>query len=289
MSNKSHASNSSSTRRSALTLGVGLAIASSLTFRSVCAHADVLATIKKSGTIRAGVQEAQVPQGYIDSQGHLVGIDIDITKAFAKQLGVTVDFVPVTPSNRIPSLLTGKIDLIAAGMGIYPARMKVVLFSRPYYNVDTVFLGKAGNHIRGFADLRGLRVGVPRGTPQDVAITNAHSDAIIRRFDDDASTVQALISGQVDVIGAASTQLANIDRVVGKGKFVTAFTLNRQFNAFAVKPGETNLVNAMNSYLATAYSDGTLSTLYSKWTGTKLAKLPSTSADGLPIAFTTTP
>jgi polar amino acid transport system substrate-binding protein len=289
MSYTKQRSTSNIARRAMLALGLASVAGSGPILWAAPAHADALTAVKKRGFLRAGVQEAQVPQGYIDGHGHLVGIDIDITKGFAKQLGVTVDFMPVTPSNRIPSLLTGKIDLIAAGMGIYPARMKVVLFSRPYYNVDTVFLAKAGNHLKGFADLRGLRVGVPRGTPQDIAITNAQSGAIIRRFDDDASTVQALISGQVDVIGAASTQLANIDRVVGKGEFVTAFTLNRQFNAFAVRPGEIALVDAMNAYLAAADSDGTLAALYTRWTGDKLANLPSTAASGLPITFIRTP
>ena len=55
-------------------------------------------------------------------------------------------------------------------------------------------------------------------------------------FDDDATTVQALISGQVDVIGAASTQLSNIEQVAGPGKFDQKFVVARAYNAFAVRP-----------------------------------------------------
>ena len=58
-------------------------------------------------------------------------------------------------------------------MGIYPDRQKVVLFSRPYCNLDTVFFGKVGQAVKGWADLKGLVVGVPRGTPQDAAVSKA--------------------------------------------------------------------------------------------------------------------
>jgi polar amino acid transport system substrate-binding protein len=202
----------------------------------------------------------------------------------AKDLGVKAEFTPVTPANRVAALLTGQVDVLAAVMGIFPDRQKVVLFSRPYTNNDTVYIGRADLNVHGSSNLKGLRVGVPRGTPQDIAVTKAAPPgATIQRFDDDSTTVQALISGQVDVIGGASTQLANIDKVAGPGKFDQKFIVARAFNAFAVRPQSRELVNYLNDFVARKTAGGELAALYKKWIGGVLPELPTTGEGEAPL------
>jgi len=62
----------------------------------------------------------------------------------AADLGVKAEFTPVTSSNRGAALLTGQVDVLAAVMGIFADRQKAVLFSRPYCNNDTIFIGPRG-------------------------------------------------------------------------------------------------------------------------------------------------
>ena len=248
------------------------------------AHAQTVAALKSAGVLRAGVQVSQAPWGFMDSAGRNEGFEIDLLRGFCAEVGVTPEFTAVTTSTRIPALLASKIDVIAAVMGIYPDRQKVVLFSRPYCNLDTVFIGKVGQSVKGWTDLKGLVVGVPRGTPQDAAVSKAApSEATVRRFEDDANTLQALISGQADIIGAAATQVVNLERAAGAGKFEQKFVLSRQFNAFAVRQGQTELVAALNDFLARKVHGGELKSLYQKWTGTGMAELPTTGAEALPI------
>ena len=104
--------------------------------------AQTVASIKQGGVLKAGVQVAQVPWGFTDSSGKLTGFDVELTELLAKDLGVKPEFTPVTPANRIAALLTGQIDMIAAAMGIFPERQKVVLFSRPYTNIDNIYVGR---------------------------------------------------------------------------------------------------------------------------------------------------
>ena len=211
------------TRRSFLALATAMAVLPS-TVGPVCAQ--TVDAIRKAGVLKVGSQVAQVPWGFTDPSGKPTGFDIELSEALARDLGVRAEFTPVTTANRVAALLTGQVDVLAAVMGIFPDRQRVVLFSRPYTNNDTVYLGKAGLNVQSFADMKGLRVGVPRGTPQDISVTKAAPPgATIQRFDDDATTVQALISGQVDVIGAASTQLANIAHVAGPGRFDQKFVV----------------------------------------------------------------
>lgn len=248
------------------------------------ASAQTVAEIKKSGVLKVGSQVAQVPWGFTDETGKLTGFDIEVAQLLAKDLGVKAEFSPVTPANRIPALLTGQVDVLAAVIGIFPDRQKVVLFSRPYTNNDTVYIGKAGASIKGWDDMKGLRVGVPRGTPQDSAVTKAApAGATIQRFDDDSSTVQALISGQVDIIGGAATQVKNIEQVAGPGKFDEKFAVARAFNAFAARPDAREFVAYLNTFIAKKIESGELPALYKKWIGGELPSLPTTGEGDAPL------
>ncbi|AYM14777.1 MULTISPECIES: transporter substrate-binding domain-containing protein [Agrobacterium] len=249
-------------------------------------QAQSIAEIKSAGVLKVGSQVAQVPWGFPDASGKLTGFDIELVEMLAADLGVKAEFTPVTPANRTAALLTGQVDLLAAVMGIFPERQKVVLFSRPYVNNDNVFIGRADLEVKSFEDLKGLRVGLVRGSPQDIAITKAAPQgAILQRFDDDSNTIQALISGQVDLTGSATTQVANIAKVAGEGKFVPKILLGRAFNAFAVRPGSREWVDYLNGFVAKKVESGELAVLYKKWVGGEIAKLPDNGENeaALPI------
>lgn len=275
--------NSRSSHQTTRRLLVAGALSVAALLHPVLVRAQSIDSLKSAGVLKVGSQVAQVPWGFTDASGKLTGFDIEVAELLAKDLGIKAEFTPVTPANRIAALLTGQVDVLAAVIGIFPDRQKVVLFSRPYTNNDTVYIGRADLKIRGFDDLKGVRVGVPRGTPQDIAVTKGAPTAIIQRFDDDSTTVQALISGQVDVVGGASTQLANIEKVAGPGKFDQKFIVARAFNAFAVRPPSRELVNYLNDFVGRKIASGELPALYKKWFGTELPELPTTGEGDAPL------
>ena len=64
----------------------------------------------------------------------------------AKDLGVKNEYERVLVSSRIPALMTSKVDLLIASMGMFPERAKVVQFSRPYVaNVNMVVASRDGS------------------------------------------------------------------------------------------------------------------------------------------------
>ncbi len=249
------------------------------------AQAQSVEAVKASGVLKAGVQVAQVPWGFTDAQGHLTGFEVEFVRMVAKDLGVQPQIVPVTPANRTAALLTGQVDMLAAVMGIFPDRQKVVLFSRPYAVNENVVIAKAGPQMKGWEDLKGMRIGVPRGTPQDKALTDANPpDTKLMRFDDDAATVQALVSGQVDAIGAAITQVGNLAQVAGPGKYESRLVLSRVYNGVAVRPGEREWVDYLNGLIGRKIADGELSALYKKWIGKDLPpNMPDTGEGDAPL------
>jgi polar amino acid transport system substrate-binding protein len=266
-------------------LGAALAM-TVLPFATSFASAQTVAEIKKAGVLKAGCQVAQVPWGFTDEKGKLTGYDVEFIEMLAKDLGVKAEIAAVTPANRTAALLTGQVDILAAVMGIFTDRQKVVLFPRPYGTNDTIFIGKVGQKVQNWADMNGLRIGVARGTPQDIALTKANpAGAIIQRFDDDAGAVQALLSGQTDVFGGASTQLANIAKVAGANKYEEKFVVSRAFVGAAVRPGSREWSNYVSDFVTRKIASGELGALYTKWMGGKLAELPKTGEgpEALPV------
>lgn len=271
------------TRRAAVIVSMALAMTG-------LAQAQKIADIKKSGVLKVGAQVAQVPWGFSDKGGKLAGYDIEFAELLAKDLGVKPEFTPVTVANRTAALLTGQVDVLAAVVTILPDRQKVVLFSRPYSYLETVLIGKTSlPAMPTYASLKGLRIGVPRGSVQDSAVTQANSGAIIQRFDDDASAVQALLSGQVDLAGAAHTQLGSIAQIAGAGKYDIKLIVARGFQGAAVRPNEREWVTYLNDFIARKIASGELNALYKKWIGQDMSKEMPTSGEteaALPVVVT---
>ena len=112
-----------------------------------------------------------------------------------------------------------------------------------------------------------------RASTQDVALTAiAPQGTEIRRFDDDASAMQALIAGQVDAIGCSTTVAAQINKRQ-PGAFEPKFVLKQQEMAVAMRPGQDHLLKAVNDFVAKNTANGELNKLYQKWLGADLPKM----------------
>ncbi|VTU31110.1 transporter substrate-binding domain-containing protein [Variovorax sp. PBL-E5] len=263
--------NHSIARRTAL---AAIALGAALTAFAPFASAQSVADIKKKGEITIGMLVDFPPYGTTDAKNQPDGYDADVAKLLAKDWGVKANIVPVTGPNRIPFLLTNKVDLLVASLAITPERAKQVQFSTPYAAATIVLYGKKGSAIKSAADLKGVRVGVARASTQDVAVTKAAPEGTeIRRFDDDASAMQALMSGQVDAIGCSVTVAAQIAKRVPANTFENKFTLVQQAMAIAMRPGQDDLLKNVNDFVQKNTANGELNKLYNKWLGADLPKL----------------
>ena len=95
------------------------------------ARADLQEILDK-GVIRIGTQMDNPPFGYIGSDGKPAGFDVELGQMLAKSLGVKVQLEQIIGANRIPYLLTNKIDLVISAMGATPERAVQVMFTTPY-------------------------------------------------------------------------------------------------------------------------------------------------------------
>jgi polar amino acid transport system substrate-binding protein len=257
------------TRRAVAALGVAAAV----TMAVAPTFAQTPEDLKKKGEINVGLLVDFPPYGTTNAQNQPDGYDADVARLLGKDWGVKVNLVPVTGPNRIPFLLTNKVDMLIASLAITPERAKQVQFSKPYSAATIVLYGPKKATIKGPQDIKSLKVGVARASTQDIALTAiAPQGTEIRRFDDDASAMQALIAGQVDAIGCSTTVAAQINKRQ-PGTYEPKFELKRQEMAIAIRPNQPELLKAVNDFVGKETASGELNKLYRKWLDTDLPKM----------------
>jgi polar amino acid transport system substrate-binding protein len=234
------------------------------------AAAQTVESIKSAGTVKVGMLVDFPPFGIMNTNNEPDGYDADVAKLLAQEWGVKVQIVPVTGPNRIPYLQSNQVDLLVASLGITEERAKSVDFSQPYAGISIGVFGATGTEVSKPEDLSGKTVGVARASTQDTAVTKiAPQDAKIQRFDDDASAVQALLSGQVELIGVSNVVAAQIE-TAAPGRFDQKLELSQQVQGIAVRKGSAELLTAVNAFIEKVKANGELSKIHEKWLGTPL-------------------
>lgn len=261
-------------RRVFASTAIALGLAVTLSVWAPTISAQTVAGIKKKNELTVGMLVDFPPYGVMNNSNQPDGYDADVARLLAKDLGVKLNLVPVTGPNRIPFLLTNKVDLLVASLAITPERSKQVQFSKPYAAASIVLYGEKKTVIKAAADLKGKRVGVARASTQDIALTaTAPEGTEIRRFDDDASAMQALMSGQVSAIGCSTTVAAQIAKRAPAGEYETKFVLRQQVMGIAMRPGQVELQKTVDDFVSRNIANGELNKLYHKWLETDLPKM----------------
>ena len=97
-------------------------------------------------------------------RGEIVGMDIDLAKKIAQELGVELIVKEMDFSALIPALQTGQVDFIMAGLTITPERKQNVEFSEVYYTNELALVSTPQNSFRSIKDLAGKKIGVQLGS-----------------------------------------------------------------------------------------------------------------------------
>jgi len=127
---------------------------------------DVPDRIKKAGKIVAATQPNYAPISYKDpATNQLMGFDVELGEAIAKELGVKIEWQETAFAQMISSLVTGRVDIVMAGMSDLPGRREQVDFV-DYLKTGAQFYTSQANAatIKTPADLCGKKVGASRST-----------------------------------------------------------------------------------------------------------------------------
>ena len=239
------------------------------------AYADRLQDILDKGVVRIGVPIDVPPFGFTDENQEPVGLDVDLAGMVAKELGVELELQQITGINRIPFLLTDKVDIVIAVMGATPERARQIMFTSPYASLYIGVFGPEDLQVSSAEEIGDYTVGVPRGTTQDISLTEMAPDADIVRFEDDATTAAAFLSGQVDLFGTANIVAQDMVKKQDGLDLVNKFVIRNSPAHMGVRQGEFNLLRWLDTFIFYSRMNGNLEALHQTWMGESMQPLPS--------------
>jgi polar amino acid transport system substrate-binding protein len=87
----------------------------------------------ENGVLRFGTAAVTEPFSFVDSSGHVTGLDIEIAQRVAQELKMGLEVIDMNFGALLPALISKRVDFVGACITITDERAKSVLFSEPYY------------------------------------------------------------------------------------------------------------------------------------------------------------
>jgi len=247
---------------------LGVMLALTWTVSAVAAE-GTLEQVLKRGKLMVGIGLGAPPFGMYDADKKPSGFDVDLAKLIAQELKVEIEWVDTSSVNRIPYLLTNKVDLVIATFGPTPERAKQVAFTKPYVSWNLVLLGwKKDRNIKSYKDLKGKAVAVTRGTTQDIAITQLAPEAKIVRYEDDPVAMLAFEQKKADVLPTA--EVLALKKVRENKDMEIKGVVSRSWSTIGVRHGDQDWLNWLNNFMDWYGGQGKFAELYEKWTGVEM-------------------
>lgn len=218
-----------------------------------------------------GATATGTPFTFLDIKTNTIqGMMIDTAEAVAKAGGFEVTIQQNTFSSLIPSLTSGKIDLISAGMLKTEERAKVVEFSTPVYSYGEGLLINAedNNSYPDLQSLKGQVVGVQAGTIFYDILTKMGIFKEIRTYESVAEMARDLSLNRIKAaVGDAPIMAYQIQQKVFKNvKLAADFKpANVSDVCIVLRKGDTANLDRVNKAIDKIKADGTLAAIYKKW------------------------
>lgn len=224
------------------------------------------------------------PFEFKDSSGNVVGFDMDLAQAAAKQLGqskvtiVDIDFASQTSGAVFAAK---KCDMAMGAVTINDKRKQSVAFSTPYFSATQALLAKKSANITDLSSLKGKKLGVQTDTTGQ-AYAEKNKDAngyetVV--FDDLPTEIAGVQSGRVDGAINDNGPLLDFTRTNPDFAVVKEFDTGEQYG-FLFQKDDANaakIKDAFNAALKKSIQDGSYKDSYKKWFGSDPAVMPSVS------------
>ncbi|WP_244796903.1 transporter substrate-binding domain-containing protein [Caballeronia grimmiae] len=234
------------------------------------AMAEQLDDIKKAGVVRVAIAMGTPLFSYADENLKPAGSDVDTAAALAKDLGVKLELVQITNAARVPTLQAKRADLVIADLSITSERAKVVDFSTPYAVITIIVGGINSAKVRDYADLDGKTIGLTRATVNDTLTTQLAKGAQIQRYEDDATLITSMVTGQIDVFSSTPSNLQEMQRRAPQRHIEMKFEQKNFDLGIAMNKDQPRLKEWVNNWVHTNMQNGNLNTIYKKYHGRDL-------------------
>lgn len=238
-------------------------------------HADArsLDDIISSGTIRVGVNPNFPPMSSYGQTNELEGFDIDIANRIAEALGVTAEFVPTETAQRVPFLVSDRIDVSLGALTRSAERAKLIDYTVPLHTEAMAVLTTDATTAQSWEEMNTPDVTLVnmRGNWSVDYLAEKLPEAEVLLVDTNADTVRAIAQGRADAL------IENID-------FFMAFTENYpdvtwrtlpdtisvSYCGIGVSKGNASLQQFLNIVLYDLHSSNAINETWEKWYGSEM-------------------
>lgn len=221
--------------------------------------------------LRVGTEPTFAPFEFLDTKtNQITGFDIELIKAVGKKAGYDVEVMSMGFDALIPALSTGNIDVVAAGMSITDERKKKVDFTTPYYESGLSYLTLKSNAEKypNFDALKGATVAAQIG--------NTGAEYAKKTLGAKVLTFNTTSEAFMDLSSGHSSQAVVLDRPVLAYFLKTKPTQAKNFQlskdiadaewyGFAVKKGNTKLLDALNKAYEELKASGEVKKIHDHW------------------------
>lgn len=213
---------------------------------------------------------AYPPFSFVNTQGELVGFDVDIAEALAEKMGVEVEVQSSPWNGIIAALAGGRFDACICSMSVTEERQRAVDFTDSYYSAGlSVWVQEGTDDISSIDDFSGKRVGSTLGeTGNQWAVENGEGEWRNQTFQGLPDMMNALTTGRIDVMIADDVPvLVAMQENAPEIKMVDVGELPRWPAAISIQKNKPELMEALNVALAEIKEDGTYQDIVDKWIG----------------------
>ncbi|MBA1140980.1 ABC transporter substrate-binding protein [Mesorhizobium neociceri] len=250
-------------------------------------HAEsALDTIIKNKKLRCGIMLDSPPAGFRDSNNEPDGYDVTYCKDMAKALGAEPEIIETPSPDRIPALVSNRIDVLIASTTPTPARALTVAFTQPYTNNVMAVVTRKDTGIAQYSDLASKKLGGVVGTTPEQLFKDElgkgwqGKGATYTGFASDAETFMALQQGKIDAI---VINVAVFNALSQSGQFpefvMAGLAPLADFGSIAVNRDDQQFLNWARVFVFTQVSNGRWAEVYHKYYGN--GPLPPLTAEGI--------
>lgn len=233
-------------------------------------HARTLDEVLASKTLNVVTTASSPPHGFLDpSSNSLKGIMVDVAQAIGKHLGVTVKLTDVPFDGLIPTLTSGRADLMSAPLFITEERSKAVDFTAPLYGWGEGVVIRTGSskHYRTLGDFKGAKVGTLVDSVQ-YRMIQALPGTEVLTYQDYFSLLADVRAGRIDlgVVDPPSVLYQIKLKSIPGVEIDQSYHPQKQwFVGAAVQKNNPTLLRSVNDAIAKMKQDGELHAILAKW------------------------
>jgi len=251
------------------------------------AHAQsALDTIVQNKKLRCGIMLDSPPAGFRNQNNEPDGYDVTYCKDMAKALGAEPEIVETPSPDRIPALVSNRIDVLIASTTPTSARALTVAFTQPYTNNIMTVVTRKDTGITQYSDLASKKLGGVVGTTpeqlfkEELAKGWQGSGATYTGYASDAESYLALQQGKVDAILIAAGVFHALSQSGQFPEFVASgIAPLPDFGSIAVRRDDQQFLNWARVFVFNQVASGRWAEVYKKYYGD--GPLPPLTAEGI--------